>query len=221
MCNQLPQALFTASPLALCDWSDVTWDNFSLSSVKDCFRGPLQGLAALHAAGYMHRDVHMRNVFLVRSAPPEAVLGDFGKTIQAESASDNCLGPIHTRAPEVDGQTQYTNKIDVWSLGNLLLRIVSPSKQLRGGESPSVEWHQTVMQYLEEIRRDRAGTFDADMAHLIQCMLTWIPKDRPTASQILEHPCFAGNYSCFSETNARPPVIPPPIPMRTGISTTF
>lgn len=47
----------------------------------------------------------MRNLFVIGSIPPEAVLGDFSKTIKAESASDNCLGPIYTRAPEVDGQT--------------------------------------------------------------------------------------------------------------------
>lgn len=91
----------------------MLWGDQNLSSIRDCFQGPVQGLATLHAAGYIHRDVHTRNLFLMRSEPPEAVLGDFGKTIEAESASDNCLGPIHTRAPEVDGRTQYTNKIAI------------------------------------------------------------------------------------------------------------
>ncbi|KAL8653746.1 MAG: hypothetical protein Q9210_001917 [Variospora velana] len=168
VCNQVPQALFTASPLALCDFSGVMWSDQSLPSIRDCFQGPVHGLATLHAAGYIHRDVHTRNLFLMRSEPPEAVLGDFGKTIEAEGASDNCLGPIHTRAPEVDGRTQYTNKIDIWSLGSVLLKMIDPDRYSRNGESPSFQWHQSLMQHMENVKRSRAGTLDADVLDLMQ-----------------------------------------------------
>lgn len=145
MCDQLPEALFTASSLALYDLSDVLWDNLSLRSINDYFRRPLRGLAALHTAGFKQGEVYTRDVILIGSKPPESVLGDLGEAIKAEGASHTCLRPIHNRAPEVDGQTQYTNKIDVWSLGIVLLKIVNRNKHLRGRESPSVVWHQLLM----------------------------------------------------------------------------
>ncbi|KAL8824344.1 MAG: hypothetical protein Q9170_008190, partial [Blastenia crenularia] len=190
VCDQVPQALFTASPLALCDFSRVPWRGQNLSFVRDCFRGPVLGLATLHAAGYMHRDVHTKNLFLIRSQPPEAVLGDFGKTIKAASASDAALGPVNTCAPEVDGRTQYTSKIDIWSLGTVLLRAVDPNNELRNGEFPSPQWYQCLNHHIENVKRNRAGTLDADVSDLIRCMLRWDPEDRPTALQILEHPFF-------------------------------
>ncbi|KAI4264746.1 MAG: hypothetical protein L6R42_000156 [Xanthoria sp. 1 TBL-2021] len=171
VCNRVPQALFTASPLALCDFSRVLWRDQELPSIRDCFRGPVQGLATLHAAGFIHRDVHMRNLFVIGSTPPEAVLGDFGKTIKAESASDNCLGPIYTRAPEVDSQTQYTNKVDLWSLGSVLLRVIEPDRHPPSGQPPSFQWHQSLIQYTENAKRDIAGSLEADVLDLIQHML--------------------------------------------------
>ncbi|KAL8911341.1 MAG: hypothetical protein Q9171_003468 [Xanthocarpia ochracea] len=139
VCNHVPQAIFTSSPLAICDFAHFLWSDYSLTVIRDCLRGVMRGLITLHTAGFMHRDIHMRNVFLVSFNPPEAVLGDFGKTVQAESHSDDCLGPIHTRAPEVDGRTQYTNKIDVWSLGIVLLSMLNRDARPPGGQIPNLQ----------------------------------------------------------------------------------
>ncbi|KAL8952116.1 MAG: hypothetical protein Q9222_001953 [Ikaeria aurantiellina] len=212
VCNSVPQALFTASPLALCDFSGVLWRDHTLYFVRDCFRGPVLGLATLHAAGYMHRDIHIRNLFLMRSTPPEGVLADFGKTIEAETASDDCLGPIHSRAPEVDGRTQYTNKIDVWSLGCVLLKVVDPDVHPPSGEAPSLEWHQSMRQYIDNFKRDEAGTLEADVLDLIQHMLRWSPRDRPAAAQISTHPFFTSNHPCVDGTNTQSVAVPPQAP---------
>ncbi|KAI4137341.1 MAG: hypothetical protein LQ341_005185 [Variospora aurantia] len=195
VCNQIPQAIFTSSPLALCDFTRVLWSDYSLTVIRECLRGVMRGLVTLHTAGFMHRDIHKKNVFLVSSDPPAAVLGDFGKTVQAESHSDDCLGPIHTRAPEVDGRTQYTNKIDVWSLGIVLLSILDRDAQPPGGQIPTLQWHQPVMEYCTRVKRDKNGTLDADVADLIQQMLTWDLNARPTARQISEHPYFTSSFS--------------------------
>lgn len=211
VCNHLPQAVFTSSPLALCDFTRVLWSNYSLTVIRECLRGVMRGLVTLHTAGFMHRDIHIRNVFLVSSDPPAAVLGDFGKTVQAESHSDDCLGPIHTRAPEVDGRTQYTNKIDIWSLGIVMLSILDPDAQPPGGRIPTLQWHQPVMEYCTRVKRNKNGTLDADVLDLIQQMLTWDLNARPTARQISEHPYFTSDHPCYDGTNAQPIPLPPPV----------
>ena len=90
----------------------------------------------------MHRDVHIKNLFMMRFDRPEAVLGDFGKTIQAHWATDQYLGPIQSRAPEVDGHFQHTNKTDIWSLGTVLLRILDADLGPRSGYTPTPAWYQ-------------------------------------------------------------------------------
>ncbi|KAL8855508.1 MAG: hypothetical protein Q9178_007851 [Gyalolechia marmorata] len=196
VCNHLPQAIFTSSPLALCDVTRVLWSDYSLTVIRECLRGVMRGLVTLHTAGFMHRDIHIRNVFLVSLDPPAAVLGDFGKTVQAESHSDDCLGPIHTRAPEVDGRTQYTNKIDVWSLGIVLLSILDRDARPPGGQIATLQWHQAFMGYCTRVKRDKNGTLDADVLDLIQQMLTWDLNARPTAREVSEHPYFTSDHPC-------------------------
>ncbi|KAL8899919.1 MAG: hypothetical protein Q9207_005946 [Kuettlingeria erythrocarpa] len=194
VCNHIPQAIFTSSPLALCDFTRVLWSDYSLTVIR-----------------FMHRDIRIKYVFLVSSDPPAAVLGDFGKTVQAESHSHDFLGPIHTRAPEVDGRTQYTNKIDVWSLGIVLLSILVRDAQPPSGQIPTSQWYQPVMEYCTRVKRDKNDTLDADVSDLIQQMLTWDLNARPTARQIFEHPYFTSDHLCYDGTNAQPIPLPPPV----------
>lgn len=55
----------------------------------------------------MHRDVTLKNMFVLSLKPARAVLGDFGKAVRAQTDQDISIGPAATRAPEVDGKTPY------------------------------------------------------------------------------------------------------------------
>ncbi|KAL8698911.1 MAG: hypothetical protein Q9201_006311 [Fulgogasparrea decipioides] len=107
-CNKIPQSVFASSPLAASDFSSLLWTEYETRQILDFFRGPLEGLSNLHAAGYMHRDVHVKNLFVMSLNPPRAVLGDFGKTIKAEKDKNPYLGPAYTCAPEVNASSHGT-----------------------------------------------------------------------------------------------------------------
>lgn len=87
--------------------------------------------------------------------------------------------------------------------------MIDPDRYSPNGESPSFQWHQSLMQHIQNVKRSRGGTLNADVLDLVQCMLRWDPKDRPTATQILAHPFFTSDHPCFDGTNAQPPVITP------------
>ena len=137
-CNILPQFVFTSSPLAICDFSQLGWEisEFTNVQVLEAFRGPLEGLCNLHAAGFMHRDVTRKNLLMMSFNPPRAVLADFGKAVKADTSKDNHIGSAHTRAPEVDGKISYNNKIDVWSLGFAWMNVLFSHLQPKGAHPP-------------------------------------------------------------------------------------
>ncbi|KAI4087576.1 MAG: hypothetical protein LQ344_006687 [Seirophora lacunosa] len=127
VCKIVPHLVYTASPLAKSDFSRLLRDRMNPRHIIDLFRGPLMGLVILHGNGYIHRDVTLKNLFVMSERPPRAVLGDFGKAVQAPCHRDRQIGPIKTLAPEVDGENLYDAKIDVWSMGIALMWVYSLS----------------------------------------------------------------------------------------------
>lgn len=140
----------------------------------------------------MHRDVSMKNLLILSLHPPKAVLCDYGKAKHTPEHLDTRIGPIPTLAPEVDGRTKYTNKIDIWGIGYICCWIMFPEYQLANatdGSRPHLEWHKGIM---KELSRYGGGgpSLRHDFADLVRRMLSWRPKDRPTAAQALQHPCM-------------------------------
>ena len=102
----------------------IKWKDYDLDDLIDFFYGVLLGIAILHGAGYMHRDLTFRNMLLMPGGPPFGVLCDFGKAIQKQWATDAHIGPVYSRAPEVNGTNRYSNKIDIFSCGQAFANIL-------------------------------------------------------------------------------------------------
>jgi serine/threonine protein kinase len=75
------------------------------------------GFFELHKHKIMHRDFKLANIFLHEG---EAVIGDFGFAKSGAEMASTRLGTPYNMAPEIllsKGNTQYTNKTDLWSIG--------------------------------------------------------------------------------------------------------
>lgn len=190
ICENVPQSIFTASPLALCDFLDAPWATIGTECLIGLLRGPLKGLENLHAQGFIHCDVHVKNIFVLALDPPEAVLGDFGKTVSAARAHNAHLGPKHTCAPEVDGKTEYCNSIDIWSLGIVFLDVLFPGNGPKLGFPPTKPWWDSTMNLLERFCQQGSVSNRCSLAVIIKAMLAFIPTERPLAVEILRHPIF-------------------------------
>ena len=206
-CGITPERFYMTFPLALHDFSKQSfWSRLPLPIMLDLLKGPLEGLRTMHEAGYMHRDVSARNLLIMSLSPPNAVLCDFGKARHALAHRDTHIGPIPTLAPEVDGQTWYDSKIDIWGIGYvccwiLLPKFVSKYFDIR----PDEAWHTRAMDHLSEY--ESSGPMESSFADLVRQMLSWNPAHRPSAARALQHPCMqaisATSIASSSETQDR------------------
>ena len=85
--------------------------------------GVIGGLAAIHEAGIVHRDVKTDNI--LRMEDGRLVLSDFGLATDLPTATmvSVFVGTPHYMAPEVREGEPATTRSDVWSLGVVLHEI--------------------------------------------------------------------------------------------------
>lgn len=154
-------------------------------------------VAYLHEHHCMHRDIKSDNVFV--NADGSVKLGDFGYATSLCSRNARMptavlrktqLGTPYWMAPEVAANSSYGLKADVWSLGILFLELcdglppqfgVNPQRAMLRIASPK----QPPPTIMGKIRRTALAN---DFARFV---LVKRPEERPTVTQVLQHPFLA------------------------------
>ncbi|KAG9451106.1 hypothetical protein H6P81_011071 [Aristolochia fimbriata] len=144
----------------------------------------LNGLKYLHDRDVIHRDIKCANILV--DASGSVKLADFGLAKQTSklSAHKSSKGSAYWMAPEVvNPRKGYGLSADIWSLGCTVLEMLS--RQL---PYSNLEWTQALF----KIGRGEAPTIpdslSKDARDFIQQCLRVKPDERPTASQLLDHP---------------------------------
>lgn len=154
------------------------------SQVSAYTRQILSGLMYLHRRNVVHRDIKCANILVDVSGSVK--LADFGLA-KATKLNDikSCKGTAFWMAPEVVNRKNsgYGLPADIWSLGCTVLEMLSsrvPYSHLEG------------MQALFRIGKGEPPpipkTLSRDAQDFILKCLRVNPDDRPTASQLLDHP---------------------------------
>ncbi|MGN6445991.1 serine/threonine-protein kinase [Amnibacterium sp.] len=141
--------------------------------------GLADGLAQLHAAGWLHRDVKPANVLLGGTDPGQdlgARLGDFGAATSAHDAADGpLLGTAAYLSPEQVRGSAATDRSDVYALGLVLVETMTGRPEFSGSAEEAAF-----------ARLDRDVTLPdglpAPVAHVLRTMTAQRPEDRPSAA---------------------------------------
>ncbi|THH33938.1 hypothetical protein EUX98_g260 [Antrodiella citrinella] len=156
--------------------------------VRNWVRQILTGLNYLHERDIIHRDIKGANMLVDNKGGIK--ISDFGISKKVE---DNLLpghrahrpslqGSVFWMAPEVVKQTAYTKKADIWSIGCLVVEMLT-------GEHP---WAQlTQMQAIFKIGSSAKPTIPSDICaeaeDFLKLTFELDHEARPTAAELLKH----------------------------------
>jgi serine/threonine protein kinase len=146
----------------------------------------LKGLRVLHAHSRIHRDLKSDNVLI--SLEGDVKLGDFGyaaQLTQEDKARQTVVGTPSWMAPELVGGNDYDVKVDVWSLGIVMLELADGEPPyLR--ENPMKALFNIVTKPPPEIQNKRK--WSNEMRDFVRQCLIKEPENRPGVADLLLHP---------------------------------
>ncbi|UJR25286.1 hypothetical protein I4U23_006638 [Adineta vaga] len=151
---------------------------------KEC----LEALEFLHSKNIIHRDVKSDNVLV--GFDGSVKLTDFGFCAQltnTESLRTTMVGTPYWMSPEVIKKLKYDRKVDIWSLGILLIEMIDGSPPYIN-EQPFRAMCKIAMQ--EEpptITAESQARVSSDTMNFLKRCLTIDPQQRADTHELIQH----------------------------------
>ena len=193
----------------------ITEAKTSERDAKDIAENLLQALVMIHSQGFTHRDLkpqvsaplifhtsvmislQEQNIFVVQTSPRYWVkLGDFGISKRISNQSTALRTEVGTRAftaPETtpddyEESFQYTNAVDMWSLGCVIYNVLAHSLPYKNS-------HAKRFPFPTQPLKDRVSNRGIN---LLECLLTVDPSLRWTAQKAAKHPWLEASCEASS-----------------------
>ncbi|ORY98025.1 kinase-like domain-containing protein [Syncephalastrum racemosum] len=149
-------------------------------------RDVLRALCRIHRLHRIHRDIRSDNVML--NARGEVKLSDFSHCAQLtkqQPKRSSVIGTPYWMAPEVIKGQEYDAKVDIWSLGVLMVEMMQ-------GEPPYVEYPPLRALFLIASNGlpplPNSERWSDDLLDFVKSCTQMDPADRPDAEALAKHP---------------------------------
>jgi serine/threonine protein kinase len=173
------------------DLFDVVFNSptrLKIKRIAHLFKELCLAVKNVHDCGYIHRDIKVENIVISRG---KLKLIDFGGSINKDGKdllySDSFFGTLDYTSPELLYSGKYNEKVDIWSLGNVLYEMFITDSLF---VFKSIEDAKSIFNFMKEIDiiSGRLNDLPNDARDLISKMLLLDPSERIDIDSILSHP---------------------------------
>ncbi|XP_070603340.1 serine/threonine-protein kinase MAK isoform X3 [Erythrolamprus reginae] len=188
---------------------------FPESVIRNIMYQILQGLAFIHKHGFFHRDMKPENLLCM--GPELIKIADFGlaRELRSQPPYTDYVSTRWYRAPEVLLRSSiYSSPIDIWAVGSIMAELYTLRPLFPGtsevdeifkicqvlGTPKKSDWPEGYQlaaamnfrfpQCVSINLKTLIPNASSEALFLMNEMLYWDPKKRPTASQALRFPYF-------------------------------
>jgi len=151
------------------------------SEARVILRELVRALAYLHSRDLVHRDIKAGSIFL--SETGQVKLADFRVSTSINALHSTFAGTPLWIAPEIILESNYNEKVDIWSVGITAIELAKGVPPLHD---------LVVMQALTRIPLDPSpkleGQFSSDYKDFVSFCLIKDAGTRPSALELLSHP---------------------------------
>ncbi|KAM3841574.1 serine/threonine-protein kinase MAK [Vipera latastei] len=188
---------------------------FPESVIRNILYQILQGLAFIHKHGFFHRDMKPENLLCM--GPELVKIADFGlaRELRSQPPYTDYVSTRWYRAPEVLLKSSvYSSPIDIWAVGSIMAELYTLRPLFPGtsevdeifkicqvlGTPRKSDWPEGYQlaaamnfrfpQCVSINLKTLIPNASSGALFLMNAMLNWDPKKRPTASQALRFPYF-------------------------------
>lgn len=143
----------------------------------------LLGLYHIHEMGVLHRDIKSENLFLCKNSVVK--IGDLGaaRALGEGARAATMVGTTYYMSPEVMMNKDYSNIIDIWSVGVVFFELLSNTLPFKGLDAEEIKKKVVNVDYnLDLIPKTR----NPELISLLKKMLVLKPEDRWKAIDCLQ-----------------------------------
>jgi len=159
---------------------------FTEPQIAYCCKQVLSGLEYIHSCHRLHRDIKSDNVLI--GGDGSIKIADFGYAAQltkGKTKRNTIVGTPYWMAPELIRGSDYDNKVDIWSLGIMLMELTE-------GEPPYMDYPPLRALFLITTRGipglENPDKWSKDLVDFLDKCLITDPEARPSAAILLQHP---------------------------------
>ncbi|AMD19341.1 HBR440Cp [Eremothecium sinecaudum] len=181
------------------------YGHFDEQLIRFLTRQVLEGLAYLHLRGILHRDLKADNILLDNAGVCK--ISDFGISRQSNNIYSNSemtmRGTVFWMAPEMVDTTQgYSAKVDIWSLGCVVLEMFAGRRPWSNFEAVAAMFQIGKSKAAPPIPEDTLPLISQEGRDFLDNCFKVDPEERPTADKLLSHPfCQVPPEFDFAETD--------------------